>query len=195
MTKLGLDAGPGSDGTLSSSSRLLRSEGAGCTRLLDNWRTFNTSADLGVPGIVVTHILDHFESFVGSDGDLNEAKITETIKILNTINTRFENDSIFICVFVIYLLSNLSPTLESDIGSCSKETSRSNLAIVQIRCKIDNTFVAIIHTCFSRFFMFWANWFKDKIVKVKILIISLSFDLSTTTAAPTQVNIYKLIKS
>ena len=106
MTKLGLDAGPGSDGTLSSSSRLLRSEGAGCTRLLDNWRTFNTSADLGVPGIVVTHILDHFESFVGSDGDLNEAKITETIKILNTINTRFENDSIFICVFVIYLLSN-----------------------------------------------------------------------------------------
>ena len=50
MTKLGLDSGPGSDGTLPSSSRRLRSEGAGCTKLLENWKTFNTSADQAVPG-------------------------------------------------------------------------------------------------------------------------------------------------
>ena len=43
--------------------------------------------------------------------------------------------------------------------------------------------------------MFWATWFKEKIVEVKILIISLTFDLPTTTAAPTQVNTDKLIKS
>ena len=85
--------------------------------------------------------------------------------------------------------------MESDIGSCTKETSRSNLAIAQIRCKIDNTVVVIIHTYFPRFYMFWATWFKEKIVEVKILIISLTFDLPTTTAAPTQVNTDKLIKS
>ena len=51
-----------------------------------------------------------------------------------------------------------------------------------------------------RFYMFWATWFKNKVVEVKILIISLTFDLPTTTAAPktTQVNNEnndKLIKS
>ena len=116
MTKLGLDAGPGSDGTLPSSSRRLRSEGAGCTRLLDNWRTFNTSADLGVPGNVVTNIRDHFESFVGSDGDLNEAKITETIEILNTINARFENDFnvyMHICHLFVNLVRHWRVILEA----------------------------------------------------------------------------------
>ena len=53
---------------------------------------------------------------------------------------------------------------------------------------------------FMRFYMFWATWFKNKVVEVKILIISLTFDLPTTTAAPktTQVNNEnndKLIKS
>ena len=48
-----------------------------------------------------------------------------------------------------------------------------------------------------RFYMFWATWFKNQVVEVKILIISLTFDLPTTTAAPTttQVNDDELIKS
>ena len=93
MTKLGLDSGPGSDGTLPPSSRRLRSEGAGCTKLLENWKTFNTSADQGVPGEAWTKIkfILICGAFLGSDGELNEEKITETIAILNTINTRLEN--------------------------------------------------------------------------------------------------------
>ena len=92
----------------------------------------------------------------------------------------------------------ISPTLESDIGSCTKETSRSNLAIVQIRYY--SMFLAIKHFIydnFFRFYMFWATWFKNQVVEVKILIISLTFDLPTTTAAPTttQVNDDELIKS
>ena len=52
MAKLGLNSGPGSDGTLPSGSRQLRSDGLGCTKLLANWIAFNNSADLGVPGKV-----------------------------------------------------------------------------------------------------------------------------------------------
>ena len=52
MTKLGLNSGPGSDGTLPSGSRQLQTGGAGCTKLLANWIAFNNSADLGVPGKV-----------------------------------------------------------------------------------------------------------------------------------------------
>lgn len=42
--------------------------------------------------------------------------------------------------------------------------------------------------------MFWATWFKDQVVEVKILIISLTFDLTTTAPTTTQVNIDKLTK-
>ena len=57
MAKLGLSSGPGSDGTLPSGSRQLRSDSLGCTKLLANWIAFNNSADLGVPGKVLEAVL------------------------------------------------------------------------------------------------------------------------------------------
>ena len=76
-----------------------------------------------------------------------------------------------------------------------KEASRSNLAIVQIRYSTLHLLKSNI-TVFSRFYVFWATWFKDQVVEVKILIISLTFDLTTTTTAPTttQVDIDKMTK-
>ena len=150
MAKLGLNSGPGSDGTLPSSSRLLRSEGAGCTKLLGNWIAFNNSADLGVPGKVFQEIQLKLQSasFIGSDGELDESKITEAIALLNTINTRLEK-KFDEYKFVIVHIGFISPTLESDIGSCTKETSRSNLAIVQIRYY--SMFLAIKHFIYDNF--------------------------------------------
>lgn len=55
------------------------------------------------------------ESFVGSDGELNEEKITETIGILNTINNRLENpfhDS-HNCEYLINLVQHWRMILEA----------------------------------------------------------------------------------
>merc|ERR1712110_1012049 len=106
MKKLGLDSGTGSDGVLPSRrannrvNRQAATDSAGCTAVLDNWKKFNSSGNAGVPG---------------TDGPIDEDKIGETVKTLDTINN--------------------SPTLEDDLKGCQKETSRQTvvLVIVQIR--------------------------------------------------------------
>ena len=51
LKKLNLDSGAGSDGDLSRLGSLGRTgDGAGCTKVLDNWKKFNTSGDKAVPG-------------------------------------------------------------------------------------------------------------------------------------------------
>jgi len=106
MKKLGLDSGTGSDGVLPSRrannrvNRQAATDSKGCTAVLDNWKKFNSSGNAGVPG---------------TDGPIDEGKIGETVKTLDTINN--------------------SPTLEDDLKGCQKETSRQTvvLVIVQIR--------------------------------------------------------------
>ena len=93
LSKLGLGSGSGSDGSLTSGSRsprAVRAEGAGCTKMLDNWKKFNASADEGVPGNCSRYVmtLKPHPIYIGNDGQLNEEKITETIATLNEINTR-----------------------------------------------------------------------------------------------------------
>merc|ERR1711915_879481 len=65
---------------------------------------------------------------------------------------------------------NQSPTLEDDLNGCQKETSRQTtvvLVIVQIR-----------------FYVFWCGWFQVTVVEIKITIITITFGITTTTAAP-----------
>ena len=51
LKKLNLDSGAGSDGDLSRLGSLGRTgDGAGCTKVLDNWKKFNSSGDKAVPG-------------------------------------------------------------------------------------------------------------------------------------------------
>lgn len=57
MKKLGLDSGTGSDGVLPSRRANMRvnrqagSDSDGCNNVLANWKRFNTSGDVGVPGL------------------------------------------------------------------------------------------------------------------------------------------------
>jgi len=141
MQKLGLTSGPGSDGVLPTSRTNLRvsrqTEGEGCKTVLDNWKKFNASGDAGVPG---------------TEGDLDETKINETVETLNTLNT--------------------SPSLEADLDSCQKESSRQTVTLAIVRI---------------RFYVFWCGWFQVQVVEIKITIITITFGITattTTTAAP-----------
>jgi len=141
MQKLGLTSGPGSDGVLSTNRTNLRvsrqTEGEGCKTVLDNWKKFNASGDAGVPG---------------TEGDLDETKINETVETLNTLNT--------------------SPSLEADLDSCQKESSRQTVTLAIVRI---------------RFYVFWCGWFQVQVVEIKITIITITFGITattTTTAAP-----------
>jgi len=141
MKKLGLDSGTGSDGVLPSRRANMRvnrqagSDSDGCNNVLANWKRFNTSGDVGVPG---------------TDGPIDEKNIDATVDTLNTLNN--------------------SPTLEDDLKGCQKETARQTtvvLVIVQIR-----------------FYVFWCGWFQVTVVEIKITIITITFGITGTTAAP-----------
>merc|ERR1712227_930114 len=74
LKKLGLDSGPGSDGVLPAKRwRTVRQaeEAPECTKILEDWRNFNASADQAVQGV---------------DGDVDEEKTTETINTLDKLN-------------------------------------------------------------------------------------------------------------
>merc|ERR1711971_1240608 len=77
MKKLGLDSGTGSDGVLPSRRANMRvnrqagSDSEGCNNVLANWKKFNTSGDVGVPG---------------TDGPVDEKNIDATVDTLNTLN-------------------------------------------------------------------------------------------------------------
>jgi len=72
LKKLNLDQGAGSDGDLSRLGSLGRTgDGAGCTKVLDNWKKFNSSGDKAVPGV---------------SGGINETEINSTIDALDTLN-------------------------------------------------------------------------------------------------------------
>ena len=59
MKKLGLDSGTGSGGVLPSRRANMRvnrqagSDSDGCNNVLANWKKFNTSGDVGVPGLKI----------------------------------------------------------------------------------------------------------------------------------------------
>ena len=68
----GLDSGTGSDGKLPA--RMSRqTDGAACTAILDDWKSFNTSGDKAVPGV---------------GGDLDETETNNTISTLNKLNNK-----------------------------------------------------------------------------------------------------------
>ena len=76
LKKLGLDTGPGSDGVLPAKRwRTVRQaeEAPECTKILEDWRNFNASADQAVQGV---------------DGDVDEEKTTETINTLDKLNNK-----------------------------------------------------------------------------------------------------------
>ena len=74
-----------------------------------------------------------------------------------------------------------SPTLEVDIGSCAKESSRQDvtitLTIVKIRSGITVRILVFILDIF-RFYVFWMGWFQITIVEVKIITLEISFGSS-----------------
>ena len=75
MKLTGLDSGTGSDGNLPAGSRSGNStDGEGCTAILDDWKSFNSSADKAVPGL---------------GGDLDETETTNTITTLNKLNNKY----------------------------------------------------------------------------------------------------------
>jgi len=117
LTKLGLNAGAGSDGKLPARTRLTQlrlarladsrqsnsTDGQGCKDIEAEWKNFNTSGDKAVPGV---------------DGDVDSDETTNTISSLDKLNNR--------------------ASLETDLGSCAKEDARQltvtvTLTIVKIR--------------------------------------------------------------
>ena len=81
LKKAGLDVGPGSDGVLPT-RRLRQSdqadqaddgEGEACKGIVNDWRSFNTSADKGVPGV---------------GGELDETETNNTIGTLDKLNNK-----------------------------------------------------------------------------------------------------------
>ena len=77
MKKLKLTDGAGSDGKLPSSRYLdsdngRQSDGAGCTKIYNNWVSFNSSGDKAVPSV---------------EGDVNEKEVDATVNTLNELNT------------------------------------------------------------------------------------------------------------
>ena len=62
LEKLGLNEGAGSDGTLPISRSMIsrftrQAESAGCTKVLEQWKSFNSSATKAVPGKCTEFVL------------------------------------------------------------------------------------------------------------------------------------------
>jgi len=74
MSDAGLNTGTGSDGVLSRRHvRQVTEDGAACLEILEDWKSFNKSASLAVPGVAA---------------DIDEKETTNTINTLNKINNR-----------------------------------------------------------------------------------------------------------
>jgi len=74
MSDAGLNTGTGSDGVLSRRHvRQVTEDGAACLEILEDWKSFNKSASLAVPGVAA---------------DIDEEETTNTINTLNKINNR-----------------------------------------------------------------------------------------------------------
>merc|ERR1711936_1248911 len=74
MSDAGLNTGTGSDGVLSRRHvRQVTEDGAACLEILEDWKSFNKSASLAVPGVAA---------------DIDETETTNTINTLNKINNR-----------------------------------------------------------------------------------------------------------
>ena len=68
----GLETGTGSDGTLPT--RMVRqTDGAACTGIVDDWKSFNSTGDKAVPGV---------------GGELDEGETNNTIATLNKLNNK-----------------------------------------------------------------------------------------------------------
>lgn len=74
LKKAGLDTGTGSDGVLPT-RRLRQADGEGkaCQAIVSDWKSFNSSADRGVPGV---------------EGELDEKETNNTIGTLNKLNNK-----------------------------------------------------------------------------------------------------------
>ena len=80
LTAAGLAGGTGSDGVLPDTRRLARqtTEGTACTAILNDWKSFNTSADKAVPGV---------------EGELDGVETNNTITTLNKLNNKYIDDT------------------------------------------------------------------------------------------------------
>jgi len=80
LTAAGLAGGTGSDGVLPDTRRLARqtTEGTACTAILNDWKSFNTSADKAVPGV---------------EGELDGVETNNTITTLNKLNNNENLDA------------------------------------------------------------------------------------------------------
>ena len=69
----GLDTGAGSDGKLPARTARQTTDGAACTGILEDWKSFNSSGDKAVPGV---------------GGELDEGETNNTIGTLNKLNNK-----------------------------------------------------------------------------------------------------------
>ena len=79
------------------------------------------------------------------------------------------------------LVSVFSPTLEADLGSCTKESSPQNVTITFTIVKIrsDKTWRKLLVILDNlRFYVFWCVWFQITVVEVKIITLETSFGSS-----------------
>ena len=121
LKNLSLNTGTGSDGKLPESrlskQRIARqTDGEGCTAILDDWKSFNTSGDKAVPSVT---------------GDVDEAETTKSIAALNQINNRSQKFCLEYCCLKFVFRDNTS----KELGTCAKESPRQTviLTIVRIR--------------------------------------------------------------
>ena len=139
LKKLGLNEGTGSDGAgFDGKSRVSRlsqlrmarydgrederqnnEDGQGCTDIVNEWKSFNTSGDKAVPGV---------------GDDVDEKETNNSITSLNKLNNKLV--FYFQLVLVLLLLHVYSPNLETDLGSCAKESSRQDVTITLTIVKI-----------------------------------------------------------
>ena len=138
-------------------------DGKGCTDVLKEWKNFNSSGDKAVPGV---------------GDDVDESESSKTITSLNKLNNKYR---VSYSLFFLLLVCVFSPSLEADIGSCAKESSRQDvsitLTIVKIRSGIAVRILLFILDIF-RFYVFWMGWFQITVVEVKIITLEISFGSS-----------------
>ena len=135
-------------------------DGQGCTDIVNEWKSFNTSGDKAVPGV---------------GDDVDEKETNNSITSLNKLNNKLV--SYLQLVLVLLLLHVYSPNLETDLGSCAKESSRQDVTITLTIVKIrsDITLRIVFFLSLFRFYVFWCGWFQITVVEVKIITLEISF--------------------
>jgi len=160
LKKLGLDTGTGSDGKgYDGSSRMSRLTQLRLARYdaTNEDRQANNTDSAGC-----LEIVDEWKNF-NTSGDKAVPGVGDDVDSKETTNTINSLDKL-----------NKRSNLETDLGSCAKESRQAvtvTLSIVKIR-----------------FYVFWCGWFRVFIVEIKIITLEISFGASSPSPAPSPVS-------